>query len=41
MAVDSLHNKPVDPANVLIPGKLYSRDNPQEAQAYVKAHPSG
>jgi simple sugar transport system substrate-binding protein len=41
MAVDSLHSKPVDPANVLIPGKLYSRDNPQEAQAYVNAHPSG
>ena len=38
MAVDVLNNKSIAQPNVLIPGKLYSRDNPQDVQAYLDTH---
>jgi simple sugar transport system substrate-binding protein len=39
MAVDALNHKAIDPPTVLVPGKLYSRANPEDAKAYLKAHP--
>lgn len=38
MAVDTLHGKAIAQPNLLIPGKLYSRDNPADAQNYISTH---
>jgi sugar transport system substrate-binding protein len=38
MAVDTLNHKTINPPTVLVPGKLYTRANSQDAETYLSSH---